>query len=284
MIYALPGEPFEVVFSDAPTGLVGTLGVRVIDNATGATVIARTTAGITEPIAGTGLYIAHLTAPEEGGQYSIISDQGGALEPSKVAVEELVVSFVAGAGSPEEPEAPGPGIDFTNIIDNDFPVVDRLRVAPSVEEVALLERTRTVDQSGEEQGTFTTATRPTLAEVNKLIAQALELTLSDLPDYLPESIYPRIQQAVALRAAVLVEISFYREQYNQGSARAYDTMYDKLIASIELLGGSGAGRRVDSIMGRSTMAEFEPDLPIPPPRIIVKTPFPIDGNPDSEGQ
>lgn len=175
-------------------------------------------------------------------------------------------------------------IDFTNIVDTDFPVADRLRVRPSVKEVALLERTRTVDQSGEEQGTFTPGTRPALDEVEELIDQALELTLSDLPDYLPESIYPRVQQAVALRAAVLIELSFYREQYNQGSAKGYDTMYDKLIASIELLGGMGDGKRVDSIMGRSTMAEYEPDLPIPPPRVMPKTPFPIDGNPDSEGQ
>lgn len=176
------------------------------------------------------------------------------------------------------------GIDFTNILDTDFPVVDRLRVAPSVQEVALLERTRTVDQSGEEQGDFTPSTRPKITEVEELIQQAVELTLADLPDYVPESLYPRVQQAITLKAAVLIELSFYREQYNQGSAKGYDTMYDKLIASIELVGGLGDGKRVDSIMGRSTMVEFDPDLPIPPPRVIPKTPFSIDGNPDSEGQ
>jgi hypothetical protein len=47
------------------------------------------------------------------------------------------------------------GIDDTNIIDNDFAVADRTKVVPSMAEVALLERTRTVDQLGEESGAFT---------------------------------------------------------------------------------------------------------------------------------
>ncbi len=176
------------------------------------------------------------------------------------------------------------GIDFTNILDEDFPLVDRVYVRPSVQEVAALEHTRTTDDTAAEVGDFTANTRPSRIQAEALIDLALELTLSDLPDYLPESIYARIQQAVALKAAVLVETSYYREQYTQGSARGYETMYDKLIASIEMLGGMGDGQRVDSIMGRSTMAEYDPDLPIPPPRVIPKTPFPFDGNPDSEGQ
>jgi hypothetical protein len=176
-------------------------------------------------------------------------------------------------------------IDFTNILDDDLPPVNRAEVTPTVDQVAILERTRTVDQSGAEQGTFTSNTRPTDAEAGLIIAQALEFTLADMPDYLPESIYPRVLQAVALKAAVLIELSFYREQYRQGSAEGFDSMYEKLLASIEIVaGGSTAGRRVDSIMARSTMAEYQPDYPPPPPRVMPKMPFPIDGAPGDEGQ
>lgn len=176
-------------------------------------------------------------------------------------------------------------IDFTTILDPDFPPVDRSRVTPSIQAVALLERTRTVDQSGAEQGTFTSTTRPTNDECDGIISQAVELALADMPDYLPESIYPRVLQAVALKAAVLIEASFYREQYTKGSAQYYEQAYEKLLASIELIsGGSGAGNRVDSVMMRSTMAEYEPDYPLPPPRVMPKLPFSIDGNLADEGQ
>lgn len=282
MIYAQPSAPFSAIVSDAPTGLTGVLGYRIIRNSDGHLVQARTTAGISE-IEGLGVYLTEGVAPAEGGAFTIIWDQGGEFKPAKVATEGLVVTYVAPHEAPEaQPEEPA--VDFTNILDEDFPVVDRTRVRPSVQEIAFLERTRTVDDTAGEAGNFTATTRPTHDEVEGLINLALELTLSDLPDYLPESIYPRVQQAVALKAAVLVETSYYREQYTQGSARGYETMYDKLIASIEMLGGMGTGQRVDSIMGRSTMAEFEPDLPIPPPRVIPKTPIPFAGDPNAEGQ
>lgn len=174
------------------------------------------------------------------------------------------------------------GIDFTNVIDPDFPPINREAVTPSVSEVALLCRTRTVDNTGAEQATFTPNTRPKYVEVENLIRMAVSQCLVDLPDYVAESYYPRIKEAVVLKAASLIELSFFREQYNQGSAQAYDTMYDKLIASIEMIeGGSGSGRRVDSVMGRSTMVEYDPDYPMPPPRVIVR-PVPIDGNPLDE--
>lgn len=92
MITAAPGASFEAVVQGFPTGLAGTAGVRVIDNA-GATTIARTTAGIAEYPAGSGVYAVTLTAPAAAGQYSVVWDQGGALSPSKVAVEDLVVSW-----------------------------------------------------------------------------------------------------------------------------------------------------------------------------------------------
>lgn len=175
-------------------------------------------------------------------------------------------------------------IDYTNLVDRDFPVVDRTKVVPSVKEVALLERTRTVGQDGTEQGTFTATTRPTEEEVEELTAQAVEVILADLPDYLPESAYPRIQQAICLKAAVLIETSFFREQYNSSGAKGYETACERLVESInEIVGMNAGGKRVDSPLLRSSMAEYQPDYPIPPPHIIPKLPIPLE-DPNAEGQ
>jgi hypothetical protein len=175
-------------------------------------------------------------------------------------------------------------VDFTYILDPDFPVVNRPAVTPTIDQVAVLEATRLVDNTGADQSTFTATTRPNATQAASIISQALKLTLADLPDYVPESVYPRVLQAVTLRSAVLIELSFFREQYHQGSAQGFEQMYEKLLASIELVaGGSGAGNRVDTIMGRSTMAEYEPDYPMPPPRVMPRR-VSIDGTPADEAQ
>jgi hypothetical protein len=77
MIYAAPSSTFEAVAAGMPTGLTGTIGVRIRDNQ-GADTLARTTAGIAEDIAGSGIYRATLTAPATQGQYTIVWDTGGA--------------------------------------------------------------------------------------------------------------------------------------------------------------------------------------------------------------
>lgn len=88
---AAPSTPVEVTVSGYATGLVGTLGVRVIDLA-GGTVVARQTVGIVEEVAGSGSYAATLTVPASSGHYAILWDSGGALTPASVAVEDLFVS------------------------------------------------------------------------------------------------------------------------------------------------------------------------------------------------
>ena len=91
MIYALPGgASIAAVLSNAPTGLVGTLGVQILDS-TGAPVVARTTAGIVEKPVGSGEYIATLTAPVTVGSYIVFWDHG--IEPGATADEELIVTL-----------------------------------------------------------------------------------------------------------------------------------------------------------------------------------------------
>lgn len=85
-----PSTSFEAVADLGVTGLVGTCGVRVIDN-TGLTTVARVTAGIIEYPAGSGIYEMTLTSPAVAGQYTILWDDGVST-PGHVAVEDLVVA------------------------------------------------------------------------------------------------------------------------------------------------------------------------------------------------
>ena len=57
-IYAIPTTTFQAVLTGAPTGLTGTLGVRVLNLAVTppSTAIARTTSGIEEEPDGSGIY------------------------------------------------------------------------------------------------------------------------------------------------------------------------------------------------------------------------------------
>lgn len=97
MIYSRPSTSFEATASGFASGLVGTIGVRLTDGA-GGTTIARTTSGIGEFPAGSGIYYAAITAPSVQGQYQIVWDSGGA--SPQFAVDELTVTFT---GQPEEP-------------------------------------------------------------------------------------------------------------------------------------------------------------------------------------
>jgi hypothetical protein len=90
VITVAPSTAFEAV-AQFDTGLTGTLGVRLIDNA-GATTIARATAGIAEYPAGSGIYEVTLTAPGTAGQYSIVWDDG-----TNYAPEDLLVTATVSA-------------------------------------------------------------------------------------------------------------------------------------------------------------------------------------------
>jgi hypothetical protein len=89
MITAAPGATIEVVTQFA-TGLTGTVGIRVRDNA-GADTLPRTTAGIVEDIAGSGIYRKSLVAPTVAGQFTIVWDNGSGV----YTVEELIVGYSA---------------------------------------------------------------------------------------------------------------------------------------------------------------------------------------------
>jgi hypothetical protein len=89
------GASFEASTDPTTTGLTNTIGVRIVDGA-GNTTTARTTSGIVETPASSGIYVATLTAPSVTGQYVIVWDDGAATPT--YADEDLTVeaSLVVG--------------------------------------------------------------------------------------------------------------------------------------------------------------------------------------------
>jgi hypothetical protein len=82
-------QSFEVVAYPFESGLVGTIGVRV--DQSGANIVARTTAGIIEFPAGSGIYKADITVGQVG-VVEVVWDNGNAvLEPGDYAVEEIEI-------------------------------------------------------------------------------------------------------------------------------------------------------------------------------------------------
>jgi hypothetical protein len=109
-IFAAPGATVEAALQWPVTGLVGTLGVRIIDTPSGSTFLARTTAGIVENPVGSGLYEWSGTGPTTAGTYSVIWDDG-ATTPGHTALEELVCTSTAiSSASPS-------GIDLCTVAD-----------------------------------------------------------------------------------------------------------------------------------------------------------------------
>lgn len=100
-VYSRPEELVETYLESAPTGLVGTVGIQIINTANGAVVTPRTTAGITEIPAGSGAYYAKVTAPGSPGTYSIVWDTG-TIGPLTTAADVLVVNST-GAVPPSIP-------------------------------------------------------------------------------------------------------------------------------------------------------------------------------------
>lgn len=87
MIISPPSVAFEAIAQGFDTGLVGTIGVRVLDGQ-GATTTARSTSGIVETPASSGVYTATITAPASAGQYVVHWDD----DASSNASEQLLVT------------------------------------------------------------------------------------------------------------------------------------------------------------------------------------------------
>ena len=84
-----PGATAAARVAGFPSGLAGTVGVTLISS--GSTVTARSTAGIVESPAGSGSYLATLTAPETAGDYFAFFDEGS-VSPATTAFDRITVA------------------------------------------------------------------------------------------------------------------------------------------------------------------------------------------------
>lgn len=110
MIFAKPSTSVESTATGFTSGLVGTIGVRVTDGV-GGTTIARTTSGIVETPASSGIYVATLTAPANVGQYQVTWDDGGS--PATWAAEELTITTT---GTQSVTPSTGVGMTFRQLL------------------------------------------------------------------------------------------------------------------------------------------------------------------------
>lgn len=121
--------------------------------------------------------------------------------------------------------------------------------SPTVDDVAALIRARTKVPGAKEAGTFNDNTRPTKAEVEKIIEQAVDHVAAAIGgepcnDQLKQS----ATAAASLLAAVIIETSYWPEQAEaRGSAavrleKLFDTRMKSLTAAVaEECGGQGTG-------------------------------------------
>lgn len=105
-------------------------------------------------------------------------------------------------------------------IDESFATTDAIpgtqSFVPSVDDVGAILRTRTKDEFGAELGTFTADTRPTDQQALTLIGQAYDDVIGVIDDDIPTTAWRDASSAIALRAAMLIELSFWPDQVPLG--------------------------------------------------------------------
>jgi hypothetical protein len=116
---------------------------------------------------------------------------------------------------------------------------------PSVEDVSLLLRTRTVghnpsygglgaDTGPEDVTVFSDTTRPTATEVDALIATSYDAMIGRLDVIMIASQYEAFSHVVALYTAILIEISYFRETVNEALIAMWQQMINDALAGIRL--------------------------------------------------
>lgn len=87
---------------------------------------------------------------------------------------------------------------------------------PTVSMVGSILRARTKDVDGNELGTFNDLTRPTDDQVRDIIQQATNDVTAAVDTDVPVEAFAQARSVIALRAALLVELSFFPEQVPTG--------------------------------------------------------------------
>lgn len=186
-----PGDDIFLLFVGFPGGLVGTIGVTVLDSA-GNVVAGRTTSNIIELLPDSGAYVARVAAPGAG-SYSAFADTGG------VAPVTWREDFVVAA-------QPAP-----------------LAWEPTVAEVAARVPMRPRDNYGRLE-TFTSETQPTERQVQTII-DTIIARLTGRFGTPPDALIGVAKEIATLEAAMRVELDFFADQVQAGRSP-----YNELVA------------------------------------------------------
>lgn len=125
------------------------------------------------------------------------------------------------------------------------------------ESVASIMRSRTRDDGGDEDGAFTTETRPTLAQVTEIIDLSVDYVKAKVGDNLVDQLHGLARSAAAYRTAHLVELSYWPEQIEQehSPAEHYRVLFDEAIEAL-----TAGSRDVDvTVSPRIGMVDTTPD-------------------------
>jgi hypothetical protein len=124
-------------------------------------------------------------------------------------------------------------------IDETFSTTDAIpgtqSFVPTVDNVGAILRTRTKDDMGNELGTFNADTRPTDQQVLDLIGQAYDDVVAVIDDDIPQESYRDARSVIALRAAMLVELSYWPDQVPLGRSpyAQLKELYDEVLPRLQ---------------------------------------------------
>lgn len=104
-------------------------------------------------------------------------------------------------------------------------MVDPADYRPTVADLGALLRSRTLDDEGNELGTFTAATRPTADQAEDFITRSLALVTPRL-GVVPDRLADMAGAIVALRAGMMVERSLFTQEATPDQS-AYQTLRDE---------------------------------------------------------
>jgi hypothetical protein len=131
---------------------------------------------------------------------------------------------------------------------------------PSLQEVGLINRGRTIDSNGNELGTFNSETRPDDEGVIGLIGQAGTDVRDKIGGVIPADLRLKAKRVIAVRTAMLIELSYYSSEVatDRSPYPMFKEMYEDLLPDlVTAVAAEEAGLSSDdSVTGGGLFAQF----------------------------
>jgi hypothetical protein len=127
-----------------------------------------------------------------------------------------------------------------------YPTQNGINYSPSVEQVGTILRARTKDSAGNELGTFTDDTKPTYNQVAEMIGQSISTLRLKIGEKISPSLTDEAARLAAIRAAMLIELSFFPDQVQTGHSpyNSFKELWEEGYGD----GGRKAGTLVQAII------------------------------------